>query len=80
MAKAATGVPWFVVAALHERESGADFATYLGNGEPLNRVTQLVPKGPRAVYQLGSRRHRRADARWPQRDRGLGRGARLLRD
>jgi lysozyme family protein len=40
-------------------ESGADFATYLGNGEPLNRVTQLVPKGPRAVYQLGSRRHRR---------------------
>lgn len=40
-----TGVPWFVIAALHNRESGADFKTYLGNGEPLNRVTRLVPKG-----------------------------------
>lgn len=40
-----TGVPWFVIAALHDRESDADFATYLGNGEPLNRVTRLVPKG-----------------------------------
>jgi lysozyme family protein/peptidoglycan hydrolase-like protein with peptidoglycan-binding domain len=41
----ATGVPWFVIAALHNRESDADFDTYLGNGEPLNRVTRLVPKG-----------------------------------
>lgn len=40
-----TGVPWFVIAALHERESGADFSTYLGNGEPLSRKTKLVPKG-----------------------------------
>lgn len=40
-----TGVPWFVIAALHNRESDADFSTYLGNGEPLNRVTRLVPKG-----------------------------------
>jgi lysozyme family protein len=39
------GVPWFVVAALHSRESDADFATYLGNGEPLDRRTALVPKG-----------------------------------
>ena len=39
------GVPWFVVAALHNRESDADFATYLGNGEPLDRKTTLVPKG-----------------------------------
>ena len=38
-------VPWAVIAALHMRESGADFRTYLGNGEPLNRRTRLVPKG-----------------------------------
>jgi lysozyme family protein len=40
-----TGVPWYALAALHERESSADFSTYLGNGEPLNRVTRLVPRG-----------------------------------
>jgi lysozyme family protein len=38
-------VPWAVIAALHMRESGADFDTYLGNGEPLTRRTRLVPKG-----------------------------------
>jgi lysozyme family protein len=43
--EARTGVPWFVIAALHNRESDADFSTYLGNGEPLNRRTILVPKG-----------------------------------
>ena len=43
--EARTGVPWFVIAALHNRESDADFSTYLGNGEPLNRRTTLVPKG-----------------------------------
>ena len=43
--EARTGVPWFVIAALHNRESGADFSTYLGNGEPLNRKTILVPRG-----------------------------------
>lgn len=40
-----TGVPWYMIAALHRRESDADFRTYLGNGEPLNRRTRLVPKG-----------------------------------
>ena len=40
-----TGVPWVMVAALHRRESNADFSTYMGNGEPLNRLTRLVPKG-----------------------------------
>src|SRR5262245_12643461 len=43
--EARTGVSWLVVAALHNRESDADFATYLGNGEPLDRRTALVPKG-----------------------------------
>lgn len=41
----ATTVPWFVVGCLHERESNGDFNTYLGNGQPLNRVTTIVPKG-----------------------------------
>jgi lysozyme family protein len=41
----ATGVPWWLVAVLHRRESDADFSTYLGNGEPLDRVTQAVPRG-----------------------------------
>jgi lysozyme family protein len=40
-----TGVPWFVVGCMHMRESNCDFNTYLGNGEPLNRRTRLVPKG-----------------------------------
>src|SRR3979490_2916201 len=33
----ATRVPWFVIAARHNRGSVADFDTYLGNGEPLDR-------------------------------------------
>ena len=40
-----TGVPWWLVAVLHMRESDADFKTYLGNGEPLSRKTRLVPRG-----------------------------------
>lgn len=43
--EARSGVPWFVIAALHNRESDANFATYLGNGEPLDRKTALIPKG-----------------------------------
>ncbi len=41
----ATGVPWFLVALLHLRESDCDFHTYLGNGQSLNRRTTIVPKG-----------------------------------
>lgn len=54
--EASTGVPWFVIAALHNRESDADFDTYLGNGEPLDRVTKLVPKGrgPFASWEEGA--------------------------
>lgn len=40
-----TGVPWEVIGVIHYRESSLNFNTYLGNGEPLNRVTRLVPKG-----------------------------------
>lgn len=40
-----TGVPALFIAAAHQRESGAKFDTYLGNGQPLGRVTTIVPKG-----------------------------------
>ena len=51
-----TRVPWFVIAALHNRESDADFKTYLGNGEPLSRTTRLVPRGrgPFASWEAGA--------------------------
>ena len=49
-------VPWPVIAGLHMRESGADFSTYLGNGQKLNRRTTLVPKGrgPFKTWEAGA--------------------------
>lgn len=51
-----TGVPWYLIAGLHMRESDLDFSTYLGNGEPLNRKTRLVPRGrgPFASWEEGA--------------------------
>jgi lysozyme family protein len=51
-----TGVPWYLIAALHERESSGDFRTYLGNGELLDRVTHLVPanRGPFKDFEEGA--------------------------
>lgn len=40
-----TGVHWAFCGLAHDRESGFDLNTYLGNGQPLNRVTTIVPKG-----------------------------------
>lgn len=40
-----TGVFWPFIGLAHDRESGFDLNTYLGNGQPLNRVTTIVPKG-----------------------------------
>jgi len=47
-----TGVPWSMIACIHKRESNAQdkdgnplFTSYLGNGQPLNRKTTIVPKG-----------------------------------
>jgi lysozyme family protein len=42
---AAIGIPIIVCAAIHYRESNADFGTYLGNGDPLDRPTKHVPRG-----------------------------------
>jgi lysozyme family protein len=43
--EAATGVPWYVVGCLLERESDGNLNTYLGNGQRLSEVTSLVPAG-----------------------------------
>jgi lysozyme family protein len=52
----ATGVPWFVIGCLHMRESNGNFNTYLGNGQPLNRKTTIVPKGrgPWRSFEAGA--------------------------
>jgi lysozyme family protein len=34
-----------LIAAIHYRESGMDFSTYLHNGEKLGKVTEKVPRG-----------------------------------
>ena len=39
-----TGVPPALIAALHYRESGCNFTTYLHNGQPLGQKTTIVPK------------------------------------
>jgi len=51
-----TGVPWWFIGCLHMRESSCNFTTFLGNGEPLNRVTKLVPKGmgPFPTWEAGA--------------------------
>ncbi len=40
-----TGCPWFVVAAIHMRESGLRVTGHLHNGDPLTARTVRVPKG-----------------------------------
>lgn len=43
--EAETDVPWEVVAVIAERESGADFARQLGQGDRLDHVSVHVPRG-----------------------------------
>jgi lysozyme family protein/peptidoglycan hydrolase-like protein with peptidoglycan-binding domain len=55
----ATRVPWFVVAALHQREASGRFAGVLHNGEQIigtGRLTRLVPKGrgPFATWEASA--------------------------
>jgi lysozyme family protein/peptidoglycan hydrolase-like protein with peptidoglycan-binding domain len=51
-----TGVPWWFIGNCHMRESSCNFATYLGNGEPISRKTRLVPagRGPFATWEEGA--------------------------
>jgi len=40
-----TGVPWFAVAMIHERESGQKWDRSLAQGDPWNKKSTHVPKG-----------------------------------
>ena len=47
-----TKVPWWVIAALHERESGGRFDRQLAQGDPLNRRSTNEPiSGPFATFE-----------------------------
>jgi lysozyme family protein len=40
-----TGVPWFVIALIHNMEASGDFGCHLHNGDPLSDRTVHVPAG-----------------------------------
>jgi lysozyme family protein len=40
-----TGVPWYIVAVIHERESSQSWKGSLAQGDPWNEVSTHVPKG-----------------------------------
>lgn len=54
--KFANPIKWFHIALIHQMEGDGYFSTYLGNGQPLNRVTTIVPKGrgPFPSFELGA--------------------------
>jgi lysozyme family protein len=43
--EARTGVPWFVIAVIHERESSQNWGRSLAQGDPWDRVSVRVPAG-----------------------------------
>lgn len=45
VAESATGVPWFVIAVIHEREASQRFDRSIAQGDPWNRVSTHVPRG-----------------------------------
>lgn len=40
-----TGVPWFVIAVIHEREASQSWSANIAQGDPWNRVSRNVPAG-----------------------------------
>jgi lysozyme family protein len=40
-----TGVPWHVIAVIHEREASQSFKANLAQGDPFDKVSVHVPKG-----------------------------------
>lgn len=54
-------IPWWFIAVVHYREAGFKnnsprWDTYLGNGQPLNKKTTIVPKGrgPFSTWEEGA--------------------------
>lgn len=54
--EAATGIPWYAVAAWDMREESFNHTKYLGNGDPLNKKSVHVPagRGPFATWYAGA--------------------------
>jgi lysozyme family protein len=54
--EAKTGVPWFIIAVIHEREASQNWNTQLGQGDPLGSVSVHVPagRGPFATWEAGA--------------------------
>lgn len=52
----ATGVPWYVIGAIDCREESFNHHGYLGNGDPLYKITTHVPRGrgPFPTWQAGA--------------------------
>jgi len=40
-----TGVPWFVIAVIHEREASQSWRANLSQGDPWDRISIHVPRG-----------------------------------
>lgn len=55
-AEKTTGVPWYMIALLHMRESDNNFNTQLAQGDPLNRRSTHVPagRGPFSTWEQGA--------------------------
>lgn len=53
---AKTGVPWFAIAVIHEREASQRFDRQLGQGDPLSARSVHDPKGrgPFATFEAGA--------------------------
>lgn len=54
-----TGVPWYVIGAIHHKEASLDFRAYLGNGERIigtGKKSTIVPKnrGPFSTFEEGA--------------------------
>lgn len=51
-----TTVPWFFIGLTHLREANLNWTKYLGNGQPLNRRTTIVPigRGPFPTFEAGA--------------------------
>lgn len=51
-----TGVPWWFIAVVHEREASQNWNTQLGQGDSLNKKSTHVPKGrgPFSTWEEGA--------------------------
>ncbi len=51
-----TGVPWYVIAVIHEREASQNWNSQLGQGDPLHSVSVHVPagRGPFSTWEDGA--------------------------